>query len=165
MFPLSTRTPDVRNVLVAYCSSIASSWRQGHKSERHKYIGSVYLQGDPNPAHEVERGHIPIIYSFPSTHCQTSIAQGRIQCEHIATDVRADRERRTSSGRERGKKIMSEEVDPLVVQRTQLKLGKYIQRPQLTEKLLRRPPFRFLHDIVTAVSIVISWHCAISRSC
>lgn len=47
---------------------------------------------------------------------------------------------------------MGEDLDPLVVQRTQQKLGKYIQKPQLTDKLLRRPPFRFLHDIVTSVS-------------
>lgn len=49
---------------------------------------------------------------------------------------------------------MGEEVDPLVIQRTQKKLGKYIQRPQLTDKLLRRPPFRFIHDIITAVSSI-----------
>ena len=47
---------------------------------------------------------------------------------------------------------MGDEIDMSIVQRTQQKLGKYIQRPQLTEKLLRRPPFRFLHDIVAAVS-------------
>jgi len=47
---------------------------------------------------------------------------------------------------------MVEEIDPSVIQRTQQKLGKYIQRPQLTDKLLKRPPFRFIHDIITAVS-------------
>ncbi|XP_057375237.1 TRAF3-interacting protein 1-like [Daphnia carinata] len=47
--------------------------------------------------------------------------------------------------------MTSEEVDSLVIQRTQQKLGKYIQRPHLTDKLLKRPPFRFIHDIITAV--------------
>ena len=51
---------------------------------------------------------------------------------------------------------MSDDIDISVVQRTQQKLGKYIQRPQLTEKLLRRPPFRFLHDIVATVSIIVA---------
>lgn len=52
---------------------------------------------------------------------------------------------------------MGEDLDPSVIQKTQQKLGKYIQKPQLTEKLLRRPPFRFLHDIVTAVSLVVAY--------
>lgn len=51
--------------------------------------------------------------------------------------------------------MTSEEVDSLVIQRTQQKLGKYIQRPHLTDKLLKRPPFRFIHDIITAVSFLL----------
>ena len=51
---------------------------------------------------------------------------------------------------------MSDEVDASVIQKTQQTLGKYIQRPQLTDKLLKRPPFRFLHDIITTVSDRIS---------
>lgn len=53
---------------------------------------------------------------------------------------------------------MSEQLNPVIVQRTQQKLGKFIQRPQLTDKLLKRPPFRFLHDIVTTVSSTMLQH-------
>ena len=35
------------------------------------------------------------------------------------------------------------------IEATQSTLGKVIQRPSLSEKNLSRPPFRFLHDIVT----------------
>lgn len=56
---------------------------------------------------------------------------------------------------------MGDEIDASILQRTQQKLGKYIQRPQLTDKLLKRPPFRFLHDIVTTVrrsfKLIDSW--------
>ena len=38
-----------------------------------------------------------------------------------------------------------------MIKRTQDTLGKVIKKPPLTEKLLSKPPFRFLHDILTEV--------------
>ncbi|KAK4472636.1 hypothetical protein MN116_003870 [Schistosoma mekongi] len=43
------------------------------------------------------------------------------------------------------------DVDIKIIRRTQETLGKLIKKPVLTEKLLLRPPFRFLHDICTAI--------------
>ncbi|THD21947.1 TRAF3-interacting protein 1 [Fasciola hepatica] len=42
------------------------------------------------------------------------------------------------------------DIDPRIIKRTQDTLGKIIRKPTLTDKLLSRPPFRFLHDIFTA---------------
>jgi TRAF3-interacting protein 1 len=46
---------------------------------------------------------------------------------------------------------MASTVSPAVIKKTQQSLGKFVSKPQLTEKLLSKPPFRFLHDIVSAV--------------
>ncbi|XP_066431808.1 TRAF3-interacting protein 1 isoform X1 [Eleutherodactylus coqui] len=42
-------------------------------------------------------------------------------------------------------------MDPAVVRRTQDSLGKVVRKPPLTDKLLGKPPFRYLHDILTEV--------------
>lgn len=43
------------------------------------------------------------------------------------------------------------DVGPEIIVRTQKTLGKYVKKPVLTEKLLKKPPFRFLHDVIKAV--------------
>ncbi len=46
---------------------------------------------------------------------------------------------------------MAEKLDPAVVKKTQDTLGRVIQAPALTEKLLSRPPVQFIQDIVKSV--------------
>ncbi|CAH1164116.1 unnamed protein product [Phaedon cochleariae] len=46
---------------------------------------------------------------------------------------------------------MSEDVSSDLIKKTQKSLGKYVKKPPLTEKLLRKPPFRFLHDIIITI--------------
>ena len=44
-----------------------------------------------------------------------------------------------------------EKMSDANIKKTQDTLGKIIKKPPLTEKLLKKPPFRFLHDIITSV--------------
>lgn len=50
---------------------------------------------------------------------------------------------------------MSAEINMEIIKATQDTLGQYVKRPPLTEKLLKKPPFRFLHDIITTVLLSI----------
>lgn len=51
---------------------------------------------------------------------------------------------------------MTDPTSRELVKHVQSSLSKYINKPQLTDKLLNKPPFKFLHDIVTSVSIDFS---------
>ena len=42
-------------------------------------------------------------------------------------------------------------MDKAIIKKTQDTLGKAIKKPPLIEKLLNKPPFRFIHDILTEV--------------
>lgn len=43
------------------------------------------------------------------------------------------------------------DIDSLIVS-VRAKMGELITKPKMVEKLLQKPPFRFLHDTVTAVT-------------
>jgi hypothetical protein len=47
---------------------------------------------------------------------------------------------------------MDNQADSALIQQTQESLGKVITRVPLNDKLLGRPPFKFLHDIIKEVS-------------
>lgn len=47
---------------------------------------------------------------------------------------------------------MADDIDVAVIKKTQEILSSVIKKPALTEKSLKRPPFKFLHDIITNVS-------------
>ncbi|XP_054719020.1 TRAF3-interacting protein 1-like [Uloborus diversus] len=46
---------------------------------------------------------------------------------------------------------MAEEIDPAIIKKTQEILGSIIKKPALTDKSLKKPPFRFLHDIISNI--------------
>ena len=54
-----------------------------------------------------------------------------------------------------GDKGGEKQVDAKIIKKTQDTLGRIVKKPPLTDKLLQKPPFRFLHDIVTSVSILM----------
>lgn len=77
---------------------------------------------------------------------------------HLRTDTHVATSSESEKGREQDnnhnhsldRKKMSE-PSPAVIKKTQDTLGKYVKRPPLTDKLLKKPPFRFLHDVINAV--------------
>lgn len=46
---------------------------------------------------------------------------------------------------------MTTDLSPVIVKKTQDTLGKFVKKPNLSDKLLRKPPFKFLHDVINVV--------------
>jgi hypothetical protein len=44
-------------------------------------------------------------------------------------------------------------LDPEIMKKTQETLGKFVKKPPLSEKLLKKPPFKFLFDVICVVSL------------
>lgn len=56
-------------------------------------------------------------------------------------------------------------MNAAVAKKTQETLGKVIKKPILTEKLLNRPPFRFLRDIFVEVKLeMVNWSIELAGS-
>ncbi|EER06458.1 conserved hypothetical protein [Perkinsus marinus ATCC 50983] len=83
--------------------------------------------------------------------------------ERVSNEVNSARERDQSSAdphpaEQTDKRMLSE-----LIAQNQRNLGALIARPKLTEKLLLRPPVKFLYDIVMEVSIVTGFGAEIVR--
>lgn len=59
---------------------------------------------------------------------------------------------------------MTDSLSAEAIKKTQDSLGKFVKKPPLTEKLLRKPPFKFLHDIINVVSIFPCQNCLIDHN-
>ena len=46
----------------------------------------------------------------------------------------------------------SQLIDSAILKKTQDMLGQLIRKSVLTDKLLSKPPFRFVHDVITSVN-------------
>lgn len=49
------------------------------------------------------------------------------------------------------------EINLAVIKKTQDILGKFVKKPVLSEKLLKKPPFKFLHDVINAVINILKF--------
>lgn len=58
---------------------------------------------------------------------------------------------------------MTTDLSPVIVKKTQDTLGKYVKKPNLSDKLLRKPPFKFLHDVINVVFIYLTATCKEKR--
>jgi len=50
-------------------------------------------------------------------------------------------------------------IDSAITKKTQNMLGQLIRKSVLTDKLLSKPPFRFVHDVITSVKPEETWLC------